>query len=92
MSTIRNPLLQIEETTQELNDYMHRQSRSVFDQYPFIFSMLGTFGVVSILYGFDAILDEFPLMKEHPVIPLAVGILILIGTGNLYKRLERKIG
>jgi hypothetical protein len=56
-----------------------------------MFSLLGTFGIVSILYGFDALLDEFPIMREYPFIPLAVGILLLIATGSLYKRLERKV-
>ena len=86
-----NPLRDLEQTTRDLNTRMHKHSRTVFGQYPLLFSLLATFGAVSILYGFDALLDEIPAMRAYPVIPLALGILILTVTGTLYKRLEKKI-
>ena len=90
MAFTTDPLLELEHETQNLTTYMHRRSRSVFGRYPLLFSLLTTFGVVSILYGFDDILNEIPLTHDHPVIPLIIGILILVGTGSLYKRLEKK--
>lgn len=85
-----DPLLQFEQETRNLTELMHRRNRTVFDRYPLLFSLLTTFGVVSILYGFDDILNEIPLFHDHPSIPLITGVLILVGTGTLYKRLEKK--
>lgn len=85
-----DPIQRLEYETKEMDTYMRRHHRTVFGRYPFLFSLLSTFGVVSVLYGFDDILSEIPLMHEHPVIPLAAGVLILLATGSLYKRLEKK--
>ena len=85
-----DPVLKFEEAVRDLNEFMARKNRSVFGRYPLIFSLLGTFGIISILYGFDALLEEIPLVKEHPLIPIVFGIVLLIITGSLYKRLERK--
>jgi hypothetical protein len=85
-----DPLEEIEVTTQKLDAYMRRHNRTVFGRYPLAFSLLGTFGVVTTLYGFEQILDELPLLREHPIIPLAAGIFILFVSGSLYKRLEKK--
>ena len=85
-----DPILKFEEAVQDLNAFMESRNRSVFGRYPLIFSLLGTFGIVSILYGFNALLDEIPLMKEHPLLPMTIGVILLVITGSLYKRLERK--
>jgi hypothetical protein len=85
-----DPILEFEEAIHDVNMFMGQRSRSVFEKYPLLFSLLGTFGIVCVLYGFEAILDEFPIMKEKPLIPLMVGVLVLVITGSLYKRLQRK--
>lgn len=85
-----DPIQEFEAMIHDVDSYMGRRSRSVFEKYPLLFSLLGTFGIVCVLYGFDAILDEYPLMKEQPLIPLVAGVLILVVTGSLYKRLQRK--
>ncbi|MEJ0053680.1 MAG: hypothetical protein WDN10_03060 [bacterium] len=87
---VTDPLEEIERTTRKLDEYMRRHNRTVFGRYPLAFSLLGTFGVVTTLYGFEQILDEVPLLREHPLIPLFIGIGILLVCGSLYKRLEKK--
>jgi hypothetical protein len=86
-----NPILEIEEAAHEMNQFMVKKQKAIFRRYRLLFSFLGTFGVLSILYGFDALMDEYPIMKAHPMIPLMTGIVLLILTGSLYKRLERKL-
>ncbi len=86
---ISDPLEKFERTTREMNEYMHKHNRTVFGRYPLIFSFLGTFGVVAVLYGIEHILEEIPLVQTYPTIPLFVGVLVLI-TGSLYKRIEKK--
>jgi hypothetical protein len=87
---IPDPLEDFEQTAREMNEYMHKHNRTVFGRYPLLFSFLATFGVVCVLYGFENILNEIPLMEAYPVIPLLVGVLILLFTGTLYKRIEKK--
>lgn len=85
-----NPILELEKTTERLNAFMDHRRRTVFGRYPFTFSFLATFGAVCIFYGIHAILDQIPLMHEQPLVPVAIGIVILLATGSLYKRLEEK--
>jgi len=85
-----DPIQEFEHALHDVNAFMGRRSRSVFEKYPFMFSLLGTFGIVSVLYGFDAILDQYPIMHEKPYISLFAGVFILLLTGTLYKRLQRK--
>ena len=86
-----DPIFTLERATRGLNEFMGQRSQPVFSRYPLIFSLLGAFGVASILYGFDAILEDIPLMHEHPIIPLTFGIALLVITGSLYKKLDKKV-
>lgn len=62
--------------------------QSVFNRFPLLFTMLGTFGVVATFYGFEGIIDKIDPLKENPFILLAVGILTLVLTGTLYRKLD----
>lgn len=66
---------------------LKRQRNRVVASHPFIFILLGTFGVVSTYYGLQHILEKIPAVANNPVIALAVGLSILIFTGTLYKKL-----
>lgn len=85
-----DPLRELEETMRELNDYMHERHRSAFGRYPLLFSLLGAFGVVATLYGFEQTLDDIALFREMPWIPLGIGIAVLVFTGTLYRKIDRK--
>lgn len=56
-------------------------------KYPLTFLLLTTFGFVSILYGFEKIIDKVPLFVNDPWILLAVGLATLIITGTAFKKL-----
>lgn len=87
---IPDPLHHIERTTRGVNDYMQARSQSVLSRYPLMFSLLAAFGVAMVLYGFEHVLDG-TVLQEHPLLALLIGLAILIFTGSLYKRLEKKI-
>jgi hypothetical protein len=91
MSPLLNPIERIERRTEALNNYMHHRNRTVFGRYPLVFSLLATFGAVSILYGFDEILDQIEFVHAHPSAPILFGIILLALTGSLYKRLEKRV-
>ncbi|MGZ6004583.1 MAG: hypothetical protein ACXWLH_00365 [Candidatus Saccharimonadales bacterium] len=66
---------------------LKQQRNRVFNRFPILFILLGTFGVVSTYYGLQHILEKIPLLVNDPYIALGVGILLLLFTGTLYKRL-----
>jgi hypothetical protein len=59
----------------------------VFQRFPLLFTLLGTFGLVATLYGFENIMDEIGL-SERPFLLLGIGIITLVITGGLYKKLN----
>ena len=60
---------------------------SVFSRFPLLFTILGTFGVVATFYGFEHLIDRVSFFANNPFILLCVGLLTLLATGTLYKRL-----
>ena len=64
-----------------------RTRKSAVNRFPLVFTLLGAFGLVATFYGFEGIIDRIELLKENPLILLTVGILTLVFTGTLYKKL-----
>jgi len=60
---------------------------SAFNRFPLLFTLLGTFGVVATFYGFERLIDKSEILSENPFILLGAGVLTLILTGSLYKKL-----
>jgi hypothetical protein len=56
-------------------------------RFPVVFALLSTFGLVSILYGFESIINGIPFLHDNPLVMLFVGVGILVLTGTLYKKL-----
>ncbi len=61
--------------------------RSVFERYPIVFSLLTTFGLVATFLGFELLLIQTPFLYERPLLVLMLGIVTLVLTGTLYKKL-----
>ncbi len=60
---------------------------SAFGRFPLLFTMLASFGVVATFYGFERLIDKSEFLSDNPFILLGVGVLTLILTGTLYKKL-----
>jgi hypothetical protein len=60
---------------------------SVLHRFPLLFTMLATFGLVSTFYGFERIIDRVDFFSDYPISLLITGLLTLIFTGTLYKKL-----
>ena len=86
-----DPIKNIEALTKNLNDFIEAKGKNVFTRYPLTFSLLGTFGVVFIIHGIEKIIEKIPFLHNQPVLVLAIGIFILIFTGNLYRRISQKL-
>ena len=72
----------------ELIHKLSERRKTVFERFPLIFTLLGSFGLVATFYGIERIIDQIPFLANNPLILLGTGLAILIGTGTLYKKLQ----
>lgn len=61
---------------------------SAFSRFPAAFVLLSSFGLVATFYGFEKVIDQVDWLVENPHFLLALGILTLLLTGTLYKKLK----
>lgn len=85
----KDPILEIERMVKEMHDGISQYTNPVLKRYPLFFAFLVTFGFAAILHAFDLITDEIPFVEEHPYYLLLSGVVVLVLTGALYKRLEK---
>jgi uncharacterized integral membrane protein len=57
-------------------------------KFPWLFAIAGAFGIVSIFYGFEKLIDRIDLFTDNPWILLATGIAVLAITGSFYNKLR----
>jgi hypothetical protein len=80
-------LKKAEEVTAELNKLFHKKGRPIFSRYPVLFALLVIFGATLVSQGIKELIFEVPFFNGHPFIMFTFGILILIITGTLFKKL-----
>ena len=68
-------------------DQLARGRNSAFSRFPLVFTLLGAFGLIATFYGFERIIDKIDFFADHPFLLLGTGLLVLILTGSLYKKL-----
>lgn len=61
---------------------------SAFSRFPAVFVLLSSFGLVATFYGFEKVIDQVDWLVENPHLLLLLGILTLLLTGTLYKKLQ----
>ena len=76
-----------EKIAQVANEQMNKRGRGAFSRYPMLFTFFVVFGIIAIDEGVKGILDYFGF-ADHPVYLLLVGIIILVMTGTLFKKLD----
>ncbi len=67
---------------------MGDQRKTYADKYPWLFALAGAFGIVSIFYGFEKLIDRVELFTDNPWILLATGVLVLAVSGTFYNKLK----
>lgn len=82
-------LKKVEELTAQLNKLFSQKGKSVFSRYPLTFALLVIVGATMVSQGIKELLLEILLFKEQPLLMLSVGMIILILTGTLYKKLSK---
>lgn len=76
------------EREKKLVELIGKQQKSVLERFPLIFTLLGSFGLVATFYGFESVIDEVAIFRDNPYLLLGTGLVILILTGSLYKKLQ----
>lgn len=78
------PLIKVEERVAQKAS---AKRDSLVERYPMTFALIGTFGFVSTLYGFEKLIDKVDIFANNPWILLATGITILSVTGLALRKL-----
>ncbi len=84
---MNNPLSQVRQKEEQVLHNLNQTRQSAVQRFPLLFTMLGAFGLVATFYGFEGIIDRIDLFTNNPVILLIVGVVALMVTGTLYKKL-----
>lgn len=82
-------LKKIEELTAKLNESFGKKGKSVFERYPLAFALLVIVGATMMSQGIKELLMKVSFLKTSPLLMFIIGIVILIITGTLYKKLEK---
>jgi hypothetical protein len=85
---IEDEIKKLEEMGGKFSHHLIDARDSTFSRFPIIFVLLSTFGLVATFYGFEKIIDEIDFFAKHPYMVLVTGMVILVMTGALYKKLD----
>lgn len=81
-------LLPLNKTEELLVQKALSRRESAAQRFPLFFGLAATFGLVSVLYGFEKLIDRVDLFVNNPWILLVFGVLLLLATGAAYKKLN----
>jgi hypothetical protein len=87
MSLKDKDLIPFTDAEQKLIHKIVEERVKVETKFPLIFLLIVTFGFVSVLYGFEKMIDRFPFFEEQPWFLLGLGIIVLVVSGSTYKKL-----
>ncbi len=75
------------EAEERIAHSLHDKRETAAQKFPLFFGLAATFGLVSVLYGFEKIIDQNATLANNPWILFVLGLSILIATGAAYKKL-----
>jgi len=82
-------LKHVENLSNRLNEVIGSKTKSVFEKYPITFALLVLFGVIAVSEGAKGILESLGIFNGHPWQLLFLGLVILLVTGSVYKKLDK---
>lgn len=82
-------LKRFESLSNQLNQMASMYTKSAVRRYPLTFTLLILFGVVAVSEGAKGILESMGVFSDHPWYLFITGLVVLIFTGNLYKKLNK---
>jgi len=79
---------EINKTSKDIGKKVSDYRNNAFSKAPLLFVLLSSFGLVATFYGFEKVIDQIPFFNNHPTMILFTGIILLITTGSLFKKLN----
>lgn len=81
----------IERISKETGDNFERAAspfrKKVLKRFPTLFLLLVTFGVIATSLGIELLVIKHTNLNEHPLLLVILGLVTLVFTGTLYKKL-----
>ena len=77
----------IEMTEDKIETVVAPVRRGFVRRFPILFILLVTFGVTATLTGMEQLLLQVEFLNNNPFVVLIIGIVLLVLTGTLYKKL-----
>jgi hypothetical protein len=71
----------------KLVERLAKSKETAFHRFPLLFAMLAAFGIVITNNGIQGLINKIPWLDNNPFVTLLVGVVILLFTGTLYKKL-----
>lgn len=62
--------------------------QNAFARFPMLFTLLVTFGVAAVFFGFESLIAKSVWLTNNPLAIIALGVLVLYGTGKLFHKLD----
>lgn len=84
---MKKDLIPFTDVEERLIQKVAAERETLAHRYPLTFALVGTFGFVSTLYGFEKLIDRVQLFESHPWILLIVGVVTLSATGLALRKL-----
>lgn len=79
----------LEDLSAKVNGSMASRSRSVFGRYPTLFTLSVLIGAMAMSEGLKGLIVELDIFVGHPGYLFIFGLVVLILTGSLYKKLDK---
>lgn len=79
---------QVEKTVKRVDAVVEPVRKTALERFPTTFLLLVTVGVTAVFTGIEALFLQVPVFTAHPELVLIIGVLILLLTGTLYKKLK----
>lgn len=73
---------------QQLIAAIGKKRDSAEAKFPLVTALIVTFGFVSVLYGFEKMIDKVEFFVENPLVLLLIGLATLTISGAVYKKLN----
>lgn len=88
-SSVTYAASQVQKLEKEFDAIATPVRERVLRRFPILFTLLTTFGVAAVFFGFERIISDITFLYDRPWLILTLGIVTLLATGTLYKVLDR---
>jgi hypothetical protein len=87
MSKSELDMLTIGEAEKKLLKRLSKHRDHAAKKFPLGFAIIATFGLVTTMNGLQKLLEKVPVINNNPWISFVVGLVTLIASGTVYKKL-----